>query len=180
MSDVGQGVPTVRQLYNSRAVRPGTIYRILPFSPLIFLGSAPRRAARCGESPRPVCSISCELLRHLAYGEVRLLLTGATLAKGHAPDLRNRPMGAGMVRLDSHLAGSRLRRPGQEVLLPPSRSNTPFCFGKSSAICVPRHRVGTSPGVAKTTTASDVARSVSSRHPLSRPTLGVRCSYYEL
>jgi hypothetical protein len=57
----------------------------------------------------------------LAYGEVRLLLAGARLAEGYAPDLHHRPMGAGVIGLASHLARlAPLRRcSGQENLLLP-------------------------------------------------------------
>jgi hypothetical protein len=50
--------------------------------------------------------------RHLAYGEVRLLLAGALLAEGDIPDLHHRQAGTGAVRLAPYLAGPQLRRLG--------------------------------------------------------------------
>ncbi len=43
-------------------------------------------------------------LRELAYGEVRLLLAGAPLAEGDAPNLYHRRAVAGTVRPAPHLA----------------------------------------------------------------------------
>jgi len=50
------------------------------------------------------------LLHELAYGEVRLLLSGARFAEGQAPNLHYRLMGARVVRLASHLAWPQLLR----------------------------------------------------------------------
>ena len=50
--------------------------------------------------------------RHLAYGEVRLLLAGALLAEGDTIDLYHRQAQTGVVRLASHLAQPQLRRLG--------------------------------------------------------------------
>jgi hypothetical protein len=57
--------------------------------------------------------------RKLADGKVHLLLAGARLAEGYAPDLHHRLMEAGALRLASHLAQSQLpRRLAQEDLRP--------------------------------------------------------------
>jgi hypothetical protein len=62
-------------------------------------------AARLGE--RPVAE-TLRFLGKLANSEVRLLLAGAPLAEGYALDLRYRLMGAGVLRLASHLASPAL------------------------------------------------------------------------
>ena len=61
--------------------------------------------ARLGDTPRKlsVGRYFLQLHRELAYGEVRLLLTGAGFAERDAPDLRHRLMRAGVLRLASHL-----------------------------------------------------------------------------
>ena len=54
----------------------------------------------------------------LSDGEVRLLLAGARPAEGHAPDLRNRQIGAGALCVAPHLAKPLYRRPRQGSPLP--------------------------------------------------------------
>jgi hypothetical protein len=67
-------------------------------------------------------------LRNLAYGEVRLLLTGARLTEGNAPNLYHRRAQARIVRPTAHptlllLFGSCL---DQEALLPSVRVCCPL------------------------------------------------------
>jgi hypothetical protein len=73
--------------------------------------------------------------RKLAYGKVRLLLTGAPLTEGYAPDFHHRLMGAWVLRLASHLTRAQLRRrSNQEDLLPSAWSNIPSCFSSLSCL----------------------------------------------
>ena len=67
---------------------------------------------------RPVAIETPGVVRELAYGEVRLLLAGARLAEGNAPDLHHcRPL-AGEVRSATHLTSFGIRhRLVQETLL---------------------------------------------------------------
>src|SRR5215211_3460610 len=67
---------------------------------------------------RPVAIEAAGVVRDLAYGEVRLLLAGARLAEGNAPDLHHcRPL-AGEVRSAPHLTSFGIRRRlVQETLL---------------------------------------------------------------
>src|SRR5215211_7160661 len=53
------------------------------------------------------------VVRKLADGEVGLLLTGTRSAEGYTQDLHLCATGARTLRVDAHMARSRLRRPGQ-------------------------------------------------------------------
>lgn len=90
--------------------------------------AAPRQASHPSQQPdEPLVVLRTPgLLRQLAYGEVRLLLTGAWSAEGQAPDVHRRRRKAGTIRLAAHLAGSQLCRClGREVFL--CSANTHSC-----------------------------------------------------
>jgi hypothetical protein len=95
------------------------------------------------------CSLPRSLVeRHLAYGEVRLLLAGAPLAEGYAPYLYDRLAKAGAISPASHLA-----QPSFFVA---------SCFRKSPTTTTTVRVLGAgNAGAAKSTTPNDAAETVS-------------------
>ncbi len=92
----------------------------------------PGSAAPHGRTPYPIQQIDERLItqasrcfRKLAYDEVRLLLAGAWLAEGYAPDLYHRRASTGKIRPAAHLTRSQFRRCFDQKNLLLSGGSTP-------------------------------------------------------
>src|SRR5215211_7671420 len=129
ISSVETGIAAVRQAYDGRSVRPRCCVLRSRFG-RVGLGLHPfTPSLRCGSLSSGSEANPCGCIVSLAYGKVRLLLTGTRFAEGYAPDLRHRLMWARMLRLASHLTRPQLlRRPDQDDLLLSAWSGVLSCF----------------------------------------------------